>query len=81
MRKELRLVEDAVVVELKSVRELLPIHQAQILSYLRLSGKTIGLLINFNVTRLKDGIQRYANMHPPSLRPSASSVVDRSQRQ
>jgi GxxExxY protein len=55
------LVEDLVVVELKSVDALVPIHAAQILSYLKLSGKSIGLLINFNVVHLKDGIQRYVN--------------------
>jgi len=55
------LVEDHVVVELKSVDALAPIHRAQILSYLKLSGKYIGLLINFNVVHLKDGIQRFVN--------------------
>jgi len=54
------LVENRVVVELKAVAELLPVHEAQILSYLKLSGHKIGLLLNFNVTLLKDGgIQRY----------------------
>lgn len=52
------LVADIVVVELKTVSRLLPIHQAQLLSYLRLSGRAVGLLINFNVWRLKDGIKR-----------------------
>lgn len=55
------LVEDAVIVELKSVEELHPVHKAQLLSYLRLSNKRIGLLINFNVERLKDGITRLVN--------------------
>mgnify|MGYP001324517688 CR=1 FL=1 len=55
------LVEGAVIVELKAVRELLPIHEAQLLSYLKLSRKKIGLLINFHVLRLKDGIKRMAN--------------------
>lgn len=55
------LVEDAVIVELKSVDSLLPIHRAQMLSYLKLSKKKLGLLINFNVQRLKDGIVRLAN--------------------
>jgi GxxExxY protein len=53
------LVEDLVVVELKSVEALTAVHQAQILSYLKLSGKTLGLLINFNVAHLKDGIKRF----------------------
>lgn len=55
------LVEDAVIVELKAVSALLPIHEAQLLSYLKLSKKKIGLLINFHVLRLKDGIKRMAN--------------------
>lgn len=55
------VVEDLVVVELKSVEAIAPIHQAQILSYLKLSGKSIGLLINFNVVHLKDGIQRFVH--------------------
>jgi GxxExxY protein len=52
------LVENLVIVELKSVEALAPIHEAQLLSYLKLSGKSLGLLINFNVTHLKDGIKR-----------------------
>ena len=55
------LVEDAVVVELKSVEEVLPIHRAQLLSYLKLSGKKLGLLINFNTVHLKNGITRMVN--------------------
>ena len=55
------LVNDKVVVELKAVSEVAPIHEAQILSYLKLEKKPIGLLINFNVQRLKDGIKRFAN--------------------
>ena len=55
------LVDDAIVVELKAVREIAPIHQAQLLTYLKLSGKKIGLLINFNVMHLKDGIKRMVN--------------------
>ena len=52
------VVEDAVVVELKSVEQVLPIHHAQLLTYLRLSRKQVGLLINFNVAVLKNGIVR-----------------------
>ncbi len=52
------LVEGAVVVELKAVDHLDPIHEAQLLSYLKLSGCTVGLLINFNVKVLKDGLRR-----------------------
>jgi GxxExxY protein len=52
------LVEDLVIVEIKSVAEFSPLHQAQLLTYLKLSGKHVGLLINFNVVRLKDGVKR-----------------------
>jgi GxxExxY protein len=55
------LAEDLVVVEIKSVEAVSPVHHAQILSYLKLSGKSIGLLINFNVVHLKDGIKRFVN--------------------
>ena len=55
------LVQDTVIVELKAVAQLLPIHHAQLLSYLKLSGKRVGLLINFNVVHLKDGIKRMVN--------------------
>ena len=49
------------IVELKSVASLLPIHDAQLLSYLRLADRRVGLLINFNVLHLKDGIKRLVN--------------------
>jgi len=52
------LVEDKVIVEIKSVRELVAIHEAQLLSYLKLSNCRRGLLINFNVKMLKEGIKR-----------------------
>jgi GxxExxY protein len=52
------LVEDQVIVELKAVDRLDPVFHAQVLSYLRLTGKQVGLLINFNVPVLKDGIKR-----------------------
>lgn len=52
------LVEDKIVVEIKSVDELLPVQQAQLLTYLRLSHKRIGLLINFNVPLFKHGLKR-----------------------
>ena len=55
------LVEELVVVELKAVERLEPIHQAQMLSYLRLSGCKVGLLINFNVKVLKNGIRRFVH--------------------
>lgn len=53
------VVEDTVVVDLKAIEALAPIHQAQIISYLKLSGKPIGLLINFHTLHLKDGIKRF----------------------
>ncbi len=52
------LVEDQVIVELKAVTEMHPIYEAQLITYLRLSGCRVGLLINFNVPRLKDGLIR-----------------------
>lgn len=52
------LVEDALVVELKSIEQLQPVHKKQLLTYLRLTGKTLGLIINFNQVRIKDGISR-----------------------
>ena len=62
------LVEKAVIVEVKSVDHLAPIHQAQLLSYLKLFGCKVGLLINFNVKMLKNGIIRVVNEFPDSLR-------------
>lgn len=52
------LVEGSVIIELKSIDKIAPIHKAQLLTYMKLSGKRIGLLINFNVVSLKDGIVR-----------------------
>ena len=52
------LVADVVILEIKSVDTFLPVHNAQLLAYLRLSRKRVGLLINFNVVQLKDGIRR-----------------------
>jgi GxxExxY protein len=52
------IVEDAIIVEAKAVETLLPIHRAQLLTYLRLTALQVGLLINFNVPLLKDGIRR-----------------------
>jgi GxxExxY protein len=53
------LVEEKVVVEVKVVEQIAPAHEAQVLSYLRLSGCEVGLLLNFNVKLLKDGIRRF----------------------
>jgi GxxExxY protein len=55
------LVENAVIVELKAVEKILPVHEAQLISYLRLTGFKVGLLINFHEERLKDGIRRRVN--------------------
>ena len=55
------LVEDAVVVELKSVQQPLPIHTAQLLSYLRAGDYRIGFLLNFNTVHMRDGIKRVVN--------------------
>lgn len=52
------LVEELVIVELKAVEQMLPLFDAQLLTYLKLANKRLGLLINFNVPRIKDGIKR-----------------------
>jgi GxxExxY protein len=52
------LVEEEIVVELKAVETMIPLYEAQIMTYLKLTGKRLGLLINFNVALLKDGIKR-----------------------
>ncbi len=54
-------VEDEIIVELKAVEKLIPLYEAQLLSYLKLKKKKVGLLINFHVVLLKDGIKRMAN--------------------
>ncbi len=54
------LVADLVVVELKAVEKMLPIHQAQVLTYLKLLNKKLGILLNFNVPLMKEGIKRIA---------------------
>jgi len=59
------LVDDQVVVELKAVRKLSPVHEAQLLSYLRLGGYPLGFLLNFNVGRMKEGIRRMLNGYWP----------------
>lgn len=53
------LVDDIVIIELKSIDTLAPVHEAQVLTYMKFASKKIGLLINFNVTLLKNGIKRY----------------------
>jgi GxxExxY protein len=69
------LVQACVLVELKSIEAVLPIQKAQLLSYLRLSGKDVGLLINFNVEHLKNGIKRVINSRPKFSVASATSAL------
>lgn len=64
------LVDDQLMVELKTVETLLPVHKAQVLTYLKLSNRTLGLLINFNVGLIKDGIKRVV-CTPGKTRPPA----------
>lgn len=64
LNKEFRidiLVENEIIIELKSVEIILPVHIAQLISYLKLSDRRLGFLINFNVPVFKDGISRYVN--------------------
>ena len=67
------VVGQDLLVELKAVDKLTPIHEAQMVTYLRLSGLPVGLLFNFNVLRLKDGMKRFVNTHeaprPPGPHP------------
>lgn len=58
------LVDDCVVLELKSVEDIAPVHKKQLLTYLRLTDNRVGLLLNFNVNLMKDGITRIANGAP-----------------
>ena len=58
------IVEDKVIVEIKSVETVAPVHKKQLLTHLRLADKRLGLLINFNVVLIKEGIQRIANGMP-----------------
>lgn len=71
------LVENLIVVEIKAVDAITPVHQAQLLTYLKLSHKHVGLLMNFNVVHLRDGIRRMVNGNPPAefSVSSESSVV------
>ncbi len=68
------VVEDSIVVEIKAIEQLAPIHQAQLLSYLRLSGRHVGLLINFHVRVLKDWLKRIVNEFPDSALSAVSAV-------
>ena len=55
------LVDDEIIIELKAVEEILPVHEAQIISYLKLANRKLGFLINFNVPLLKNGFKRFVN--------------------
>ena len=55
------LVENAIIIELKAVEQMLPVYTVQIISYLKLTGKHLGYLVNFNVPLLKEGIRRFIN--------------------
>ncbi len=70
------IVDDEIVVEIKAVENLIPIHEAQLLSYLRLANKRAGLLINFHVRLLRNGVKRIVNDFPDSAL-SATSAVDK----
>ena len=63
------LVDGRVIVELKSVERLAPVHSKQVLTYLRLTNLTVGLLINFGAATLKEGLHRIVNNLPPSASP------------
>jgi GxxExxY protein len=63
------LVEESVIVELKAIDRLMPVHEAQLLSYLRMSDLRLGLLINFNHKLLRDGIRRVVNRFDETERP------------
>ena len=71
------LVENTIVVELKSVEVVLPVHKAQLLSYLRLTKRQLGLLINFNTPQLKNGVHRMVNSHSTKSASSAFSSSPR----
>jgi GxxExxY protein len=73
------VVEDSIVVELKSVDGLAPVHHAQLLTYLKCSDKRVGLLINFNVPILKNGLKRVVNRYAgpaPTRHTSADSALE-----
>jgi GxxExxY protein len=68
------VVEDAIIVEIKAIEEMLPVHSAQLLTYLKSANKRVGLLINFNVPILKNGLKRIVNHYAgPRPRPNVSA--------
>ncbi len=74
------LVENRIVVELKSVEALAPIHEAIILTYLRMSGLKLGLLINFNVTVLKDGVRRFILSGQQSSNAEVAKIAENAEK-
>ena len=60
------MVNDSVIIELKSVEALIPVHRKQMLTYLRLTGCRVGLLLNFGASLMRDGIERVVNQMPDS---------------
>lgn len=64
------VVENSLILELKAIEHILPVHEAQLLTYLKLTGLSLGLLINFNVSVLKYGIRRIVNNYKGSKLPS-----------
>jgi GxxExxY protein len=68
------VVRGSILLELKVVERLLPIHEAQVITYLRLSRLPVGLLVNFNVTVLRNGLRRLTPDHPKSFRSSVLPV-------
>ena len=68
------IVENTILIELKAIETILPVHKAQVLSYLRETGLPVGLLINFHVPRLADGVSRLINNRPCSVRSAPSAL-------
>jgi GxxExxY protein len=66
------LVGATVILEVKSIEQILPVHEAQLLTYLRLSGCAVGLLLNFNTALLKDGLRRFVNTSSPRTQGTPS---------
>jgi GxxExxY protein len=72
------VVDDRILIELKTVERLLPIHEAQVVTYLRLARLPVGLLVNFNVIVLKTALRRLTPEHPSSFRSSDLPVPTKS---
>jgi GxxExxY protein len=70
------VVENKIILELKSVETLLPVHESQIISYLRLAEMPVGLLINFNVSLIKNGVKRFHNKLRVSAPPCESAALE-----